>query len=326
MTKRNPRALMQEASERLASASYCPKKLTAIHAGIAAAASLAVALLTYLLGIGIDDTAGLGGISSRAALETAQTVLQVAVSILSPFWALGYISATIHLARGQAATPHSLLAGFRRWGAALRLLMLEGLIYCLAAFFTMQFGASIYAFTPAANELVTLLEGITVTDTSAVYELLSGLDSSAVMRIFWSMLPFMLLPPVVVVLLLSYRLRLAQYVLMDSPRTGALFAIAVSVRMTRKNCLRLFALDLRFWWFYLLEVLVQVVCYGDLLLPIFGVELGVNAVLASFLFFALAMVCQVGLYVWQKGRIFTCYALFYDDLLPRQMPEQEQSN
>ena len=326
MSKKHPKILMREAAERVSSASYCPKKLTAIHAGIAAGASLLVALLTYLLGIGIDDTAGLGGINSRAALETAQTVLQMVISILSPFWALGFVSAALHLSRGQMAAPNSLLAGFRRWGAALRLMLLEALIYCAVVFVTMQMGSYIYALTPASDELANLVNQMPALDMASLYELVYSLDQSALMRLFLSIVPFVFLPPLVAVILLSYRLRLSQFVLMDEPRVGALFAIAVSIRLTKKNCLRLLALDLRFWWFYLLEVLIQILCYGDLLLPMFGIQMGMNAVLASFLFFALAMACQVGLYVWQKPRFMTSFALFYDDLLPRQMPEQESAN
>ena len=326
MSKKHPKILIQEASDVLSSASYCPKKLTAIHAGIAAVASLVVALLTYLLDIGIGETTGLGGISKLAALETAQTVLRTAITILGPFWSLGFISAVIHLARGQMATPHTLLSGFRRWGAALRLMILEALIYCIATFSTMQLGAYIYALTPASNEFYKLMGQLSVVDAEALYNLVATLDYNTMIRLFLGMLPFFFLLPLVVVILLSYRLRLAQFLLMDDNRIGARLAIAISIRLTKKNCLRLFALDLRFWWFYLLEMLVQIVCYGDLLLPMMGVELAMSPVLTSFLFYALAMACQVGLYAWQKPRVFTAYALFYDDLLPRQNPEQEESN
>lgn len=149
-------------------------------------------------------------------------------------------------------------------------------------------------------------------------ELLMGLDSQVLMQIFWSMAPFLFLPALIVMVLLSYRLRMAQFLLMERPEFGAVFAVVTSFRLTKKNCLRLFMLDLRFWWFYVLDMVVLVLCYGDLILPLMGVELGMNGVLASFLFYALALVCQIVLYMWQKPQIITSYALFYDDLLPRQ--------
>ena len=68
--------LINEAKQAVSAASYSPKKLTALHAGISAAVGLLVALLTYLLGSGVGNPTGLGGIGTQAALETAQTILQ----------------------------------------------------------------------------------------------------------------------------------------------------------------------------------------------------------------------------------------------------------
>ena len=68
----------------------------------------------------------------------------------------------------------------------------------------------------------------------------------------------------------------------------------------------------------MLEVVVGVLCYGDLLLAAFGVDWGTTGWLASLLFYALALGVQMGLYVWKKPQVFTSYALFYKILLPRQ--------
>ena len=329
MSKKHPKILMQEAAERVSSASYCPKKLTAIHAGIAAGASLLVALLTYLLGIGIDDTAGLGGINSRAALETAQTVLQMVISILSPFWALGFVSAALHLSRGQMAAPNSLLTGFRRWGAALRLMLLEGVLVFGIMLVTMQIGSYLFLLSPLSEPFTAFFEEFTAlsaSDPTAAADFLLNLDQQTMRSIFWRGMPFLAIPTVAVLIPLSYRLRLAQYILLDQPKAGAMLAMMLSFRLMKKQGWKLFGLDLRLWWFHGLEMLVVALCYGDLLLPMLGVELGMNAVLLSFLCYALALICQVGLYVWKKPQVMTAYALFYDDLLPRQMPEQESAN
>ena len=319
------KSLIADAKQAVSAASYCPKKLTALHTGISAAASLLAALLTYLLSTGIGDTAGLGGIGTRAALETAQSILSLALSILAPFWGLGFVSAAIQMARRQSVTPHTLLDGFRRWGPVLRMLLLEGVIYFCITFAAIQFGTFLYLMTPFADPLNALVQQMAdsgATDTATLMQLLLELEHSALMGIFWSMLPFMALPVLAIVIPVSYRLRLANFILMDEPRVGALFAIALSFRLMKKNCVKLFLLDLRFWWFYALEVMVQLLCYGDLLMPLFGVELGMNGVLASFLFYALALLCQTGLYVWQKPQVFTSYALFYDSLLPQESTVQ----
>lgn len=319
------KSLVREANQAVSAASYCPKKLTALHTGISAAASLLVALLTYLLSTGIGDIAGLGGIGTRAALETAQSLLELALSILAPFWALGFVAAALHLARRQEAAPRTLLNGFRRWGPALRLLLLEGVIYFAITFAAIQLGSFLYMMTPFSAPLNQLLEQLAAAgtaDTAALTQMLLELDPKELMGIFWTMIPFMVLPALALIIPVSYRLRLAQYILMDEPPVGALFAIVLSFRLMKNNCVKLFRLDLRFWWFYALEVLVQILCYGDLLLPLVGVELGMDALLASFLFYALALVGQAGLYVWQKPQVFTSYALFYDGMLPKEQPAE----
>lgn len=319
------KSLVREANQAVSAASYCPKKLTALHTGISAAASLLVALLTYLLRTGIGDTAGLGGIGTRAALETAQSLLELALSILAPFWALGFVAAALHLARRQEAAPRTLLNGFRRWGPALRLLLLEGVIYFAITFAAIQLGSFLYMMTPFSAPLNQLLEQLAAAgtaDTAALTQMLLELDPKELMGIFWTMIPFLVLPALALIIPVSYRLRLAQYILMDEPPVGALFAIVLSFRLMKSNCVKLFRLDLRFWWFYALEVLVQILCYGDLLLPLVGVELGMDALLASFLFYALALVGQAGLYVWQKPQVFTSYALFYDGMLPKEQPAE----
>lgn len=319
------KSLVNEAKQAVSAASYCPKKLTALHTGISAAASLLVALLTYLLSTGIGDTAGLSGIGTRAALETAQSLLELTLSILAPFWSLGFVAAALNLARRQQAAPHTLLSGFRRWAPALRMLLLEGMIYFAITFAAIQLGSFLYTMTPFADPLNQILEQMAdagTTDTAALTQLLLELDDKELMGIFWTMIPFMALPALAVIIPVSYRLRLAQFILMDQPQAGALFALVLSFRLMKNNCMKLLQLDLRFWWFYALEIVVQILCYGDLLLPLVGVELGMDVVLASFLFYALALVGQAGLYVWKKPQVFTAYALFYDALLPKEQPAE----
>lgn len=315
------KSLIHEARRAVSAASYCPKKLTAIHTGVSAGVGLLAALFTYLLSTAGGNAVGLGGIGTQAALETAQSVLQLATSILLPFWSLGFVAAAIHMARWQQATPHTLLEGFRRWAPALRMMILQGVIYFAITFATIQLGSFLYMMTPFAAPLNALLQQMAdagTVDTTALMQLLLELDPQELMTIFWTMLPFLAVPTLVVLLPVYYRMRLAQYLLMDQPRAGALISVLLSFRLMKKHCFQLFLLDLRFWWFYALEVLVQLLCYGDLLLPLMGVELGVNGLLASLLFYALALVCQVGLYVWRKPQIFTTYALFYEALLPKE--------
>lgn len=316
--------LIAEAKESVTSASYSPKKLALIHTGVAAGVSLVVALLTYFLDIGIGNTGGLSGMGTRAVLETAQSVLQLLLNVLSPFWALGFIAAALGLARRQQTTPHTLMTGLRRWGPALRMLILQGLIYFVVAFVAIQVGSIIYTMTPASQELDALVEDLLAagtTDADALTALLEGLDDATLMNILLGMLPYLLIPMALLLIPVVYRLRLAQYVLMDQPQFGALHAIMQSFRLTKGNCLKLFKLDIRYCWYYILEALVIVLSMGDLILPAFGVPLNMSTVTASIVFYVLALLTQLALYAWKKPQIYTTYALFYDRLLPQQQSE-----
>lgn len=322
----NTTSLLAEARQAVADASYCPKKLTAIHASISAAAALVVALLSYLLGTGIGDTGGLSGIGTRAALETAQSILDMAVSVLSPFWALGFVAAAMNMARRREFTPRSLLTGLRRWAPMLRLMLLEGVLVFGIMLVTMQIGSYLFLLSPLSAPFTAFFEefaALSASDPAAAAELLLNLDPQMMQTIFWHGMPFLVIPTAAVLIPLAYRLRLAQYILLDQPQAGAMFAMLLSFRLMKKQGWKLFALDLRLWWFYGLEMLVVALCYGDLLLELTGVTLGGNGVLLSFLFYALALACQVGLYVWKKPQVMTAYALFYDRLLPREETQDE---
>lgn len=321
------KALILQARQAVAESSCNPKKLTAIHAGVAAAAGLIVALLSYLLGTGIGDTGGLSGIGPRAVLETAQSVLSLAVSVFSPFWGLGYVAVAMRLARRESAEPRTLLTGFQIWGPALRLIVLEGLLCGAVLFVTMQMGTYLFLLSPLSAPVTALLQQameLNITDMTAIMELVADLDPQTQHAIAWGGMPFLVIPPLLVLIPLSYRLRLAQYLLLDQPRMGAMAAILLSFRLMKKNCLRLFIMDLRLWWFYALEGLVLLLSYGDMLLPLAGVAPESNGVLLTFLFYALALICQFGLYIWQKPQVMASYVLFYEGLLPKEEAQAEE--
>jgi uncharacterized membrane protein len=160
-------------------------------------------------------------------------------------------------------------------------------------------------------------------DVQAVTDTLLALDQAVIMDIFWTMIPFILLPIALVLIFLSYRMRLAQYILLDHPRVGSIFALMCSFRMMKKQGWKLFWLDLRLGWYYVLNLLLAMLCYGELLLPLVGVS-AEGGMLLTFLFYALALVGQLGLYVWQKPQVMTAYALFYEALLPKDEAKTEE--
>lgn len=325
MSNIHPQELIFQAKSAVSAAGYSPPKLTLIHTGVTAVAGLAVSLLSYLLSQVMGQAGGLSGLSSQAMLQTAQTVLELAVTVFSPFWAMGFVAAALHLARRQDATPRTLTSGLRRWGPILRLLILEGLIYLAVIMAVAQAGSIVYTLTPLSQPMSDLMEQLLAagtTDPDALTEILMGIDSSQLLSIVLTMLPFVLLPVLAAALYISYRLRFASYVLMDNPHAGAIVSLLASVQLTKGNFWTLLKLDLRYWWFYLLELVIALVPALQLLSDLSGA--GIRAATLSVLLYVVSLLGQLALYAWKKPQVMTTYALLYDRLFPEDHPRTAQ--
>lgn len=305
------RQMRSEGLAALDAADYSPKKTIMIHSGVTIGLGLLLSVLTYLMDMGIDQTGGLGGIGVRAVLETIRSMLETTNMLVLPFWAIGYTRMTINWIRRQRSDAVMLLTGFRYLGPVLRLLIVQALIYVGLGMAGAYVGASLFMLTPGAEALNAVTEQMVnsgIADTSVL------LESEEYMSAALPMIPYMLVAAAVLVIPAAYRLRFAEFVLMDDPRVGALRAVGKSLRMTRRNCLSLLKLDLRFWWYHLAGVLIVVLGYGDVLLALLGIELGISADAAMFGFYIFALLCEFALYVWKKNEVSTVYALAYEQL------------
>jgi len=117
-----------------------------------------------------------------------------------------------------------------------------------------------------------------------------------------------------------YRLRMADYFLMDNPKMGAIMAVRCSRLAMQKRRMDLFKLDLSFWWFYGLQMLTMVLAYGEMILPMFGVALPWPDEVSYYVFLLLCYGCQLALYWWKGNEVEVTYALAYESLLPE--PEE----
>ena len=118
-----------------------------------------------------------------------------------------------------------------------------------------------------------------------------------------------------VVIPLCYRMRFAQMRIMDDPRCGARQALSASFALTRRNCLALLKLDLSFWWYWLLTVLILALSLGDVILAYLGIPLPLDAAAASWIFSLAGTALQVAFNVACQNKINTTYALAYHSLL-----------
>ena len=110
------------------------------------------------------------------------------------------------------------------------------------------------------------------------------------------------------------------FCLADNPRQGALAAMAQSRRLLRGNCFALFRLDLSLWWFYLASLVINLLCYGDVLLPMIGVSFPWSSTVSFYAFFILSLAAQVALNYFAMNRVYAVYAVAYDALLDQQQP------
>ena len=129
------------AKQRADSAHYNARKLALLFTGAAVALSFLITLVGFLLTKQMEGTGGLGGIGLRAALSSIQTLVTMAGALALPFWNLGYTRAALDTARDGSAEPRTLLSGFRLFFPALRLFILQALLYTLIITFVAQAGA-----------------------------------------------------------------------------------------------------------------------------------------------------------------------------------------
>lgn len=316
MDIRDRRTLKSNAAESLATAPCNPKKLIFLHAGIIAAFTLILSLLEFLLEGQIANTGGLSGLGTRTVLVTIQTVLDYASTVLLPFWNMGYIFAVLGMSRRESVKPTTLLEGFRRFGPVLRLFLLDNLIFIGLAMLCFYPSMMLFMITPLSQPFLAALEPLAA--DSALWDPTTLMDDAAIASALVPMLVLFACVYLVVAIPIFYRFRMANFALVDNPKAGAFAALRSSARMMRRNRWALFRLDLSFWWFYGLEALSAVLCYGDVILMKLGIILPISEDASYFLFYALGLAAQTLLYCWARNHVMVTYAKAYDAL--RQQP------
>ena len=312
MAFRDRHGLKETARQRLETAAFDPRKLMLVYAGVSAGLMLLVTGLNFLLTEQISGTGGLGGLGTRAMLETVMEVLRLAVNLLLPFWNMGYLYCTLKIVRGQTFDLKDLLAGFRNFGPVLRLTFLYSLQFLMLGILWFYPSVLLYSVTPLSAPLMELMEPFVQSGTEVV------LDDAIMLAAAEAMIPLFVLYGVIFLIAAAprfYNYRMAFYALMDDPKAGARMALGRSTMMMRGKRLDLFKLDASFWWFYVLDGLTLVLCFGDLVLGMLGITLPISADVSHFLFYVLSLGTQLGLYVWARNGVECTYAAGYDAIL-----------
>ena len=317
MTIPSFKILKKNAAERVAAAENS-KKIVLIYVGAVTVLALLVTVVNYALKLQISQLGGLSNMGLRSVLSTVQSVLPMLQSVVTLCLQLGYMAAMLRVARQQYASEQPLKLGFDRFWVLLRYVILESCLYILAGMAAFWIAVQVYLLTPLSRSAMSMVTP-EMADPNVIIELLQ--DPVFAGEITAAMIPLFVLFGILYAVLfvpINYSLRMGRYVLIDKPGQGAVFAMKESRNMMRGSRVRLFKLDVSLWWWYAISVISSLLCYGDVLLPMVGVELPFSADVSYFLFYGLFLVAQFLAAYFFGNYIQVVYAQVYNALKPRE--------
>lgn len=314
----NLREIKNRSEERLRQ-SASQQKIVMIYAALTLGLMLLVTVTNYVLGLQMDKFGGLSNLGKRTMLSSVQSMLPMVQSLLIMCLDLGYLAAMLRIARGMYTSPQTLRLGFDRFWLLLRCGIFKGLIMTGVTFVSMYLGIMIFMLTPfskAAVEIISpIISQVSLLNTEIV------IDDATYGLLMEAMLPAFGICGILLLVLggpMYYNFRMVNYIIIDKPAIGAMMALRESKKMMKGHRLQLLKLDLSFWWYYLATGAAMVICYGDILLPMLGLELPVPEVVSFFGFYVLYLAASFGVHYFLRNRVEVCYGLAYDAVKPEE--------
>ncbi len=312
MNIRHPKTVKSVARELLSRAGQL-RQILLVYCGILLASCLVTTGLGQGLGSLMSRSGGLGNLGTRSLLSTLQTLLPMAHTLVLLVLDLGLLAAMLRISRGQFTSPQTLRTGLARFFPLLRLLLLQIPIYLALGLAMVYASMMVFFMTPLSNGVIELLTPM-VNSGADPQQLVTMLttDDAALMAFLKAVAPMygiLLVLMAAVMIPVSYRLGVAQLVIVEDPRAGAFRALSESFRMTRRNCMAFFKLDLSFWWYYLASMLVNVLPFLDSVVPM--------SESAGWLLYGLSLVLQIGLYYFFRPRLEVGRCLIYNAIRPK---------
>lgn len=293
------------------------RNLVLIYCGVTALLSFCANGLYLYLESHIGGTGGLSGLGMRSVLQTIQEVLSYINMFFGPFWSAGFLYAVITMVRGRTPVTGNLLEGFRRFGRVLGQVMFQILIMMVLTIAAANAAAVIFSFTPLsadfAEALVPLLKDPAILAADGTLDP-TKLPMDALVS---AALPMLLITGAILVPLfiwLSYGFRMSVYLVLEQPMGGTR-ACLESMRLMRGHKWQMFRMDLSFWWYHGLGLLIALVGYADTLLGDLGIPLPLDPTVMFFLCLGAYFVLQTGLFLWKKCQVDAAYVLAYDAIV-----------
>lgn len=303
----------KEARKRLQGAPQY-RRITLIYAGILLGMSVLVTAAQYLLDGQIAKTTGLSGMGTRTMLSTVQTLLPIGQTLVALCLELGFVSAMLRIARGQGVSGHSLRLGFERFWLLIRTELLQEALYVAISIPVAYLGVALYALSPLSKPLMQAMMPLLTQETLV-------LEDAVLDQLMSAMVPCLIFCAVLVclvMLVVSYRYRMVDYLVIDRPGIGAVAALRESRKRMKGHCWQLFRLDLKLWWYHGLTLLATVICSLDVLLSLVNVSVPMNAEVFSWLCYGAYLVLLFGICYFLKPGVEVQYGFAYDAICPRQ--------
>ena len=309
----NPSALRARGAAAAQSCRGECRRLVLIYCGVIVLLTLGSNGLHLMLDSHIGETGGLSGLGMRSVLQTVQELLVYINFFFSPFWTAGFLYAMISLVRGHAPGAGDLLEGFRRFGGVLAHMAVQFLGIVALVMAVANVAAVIFTFTPMSAEFVEkmgpLLNDPAILTAEGVLDL-SKIPMDTMMSAMRPMLILTCVLLVPVYIWLTYFFRMSLYLVMEGS-TGGVRAYFESMRLMRGHKWQMFRLDLSFWWYHALGLLISMVGYLDTILNALEIPLPMGETGMFFLTLGAYCVLQTGLYLWKKCQVDAAYVLAY---------------
>ena len=290
------------------------RRLVLIYCGVIALLTLGSNGLHLYLDSHIGGTGGLSGLGMRSVLQTVQEVLSYINYFFGPFWTAGFLYAMLSMVRGRTPGTGDLLEGFRRFGRVLSHMAFQLLVTMLLVTAAANAAAVIFAFTPMSDAFLDQIGPLLNDPAILTADGMLDLSLLPVETLLPSMVPMLvimgaLLIPVGIWLFYSFRMSL--YLVMER-NFGGVRACLESMQLMRGHKLQMLRLDLSFWWYHGLGLLISMVGYLDVILTALGISAPVDATTMFFLTLVAYCALQTVLFLWKKCPVDGAYVLAYE--------------
>ena len=216
--------------------------------------------------------------------------------------------------RGEKPEADSLLACFRRFVPVIVSVLWRMFRYALAGFLAIWGVSALISLLPMPQIAGELLE-------SFLYQ--GALPGSWEGKLILGVYLICYVNGILVFLMpLVYRHRLTGYLIVDDPEVGGWKAMQESGLLMRRSGLRLLRLDLAYGWYHLLDALLLLVAFVDLL-PLAGFHLPISQGVKIGLLVG-APILRYVLHLLVKPKLMVEYAGFFDSVLYDEPEEPEK--